>query len=78
MSFLAKLASLIAVPILDWLYKITLGWFKTYLEQKRIKDELAAKQKEIEVRDKAVTVKMEAAQTKEDIKSAAENSINNF
>lgn len=77
-NFFAKLLSLVAVPILNWIYEKTVGWVVEYVRKKRIKDELAAKQKQIDEKAAAATVKTEAAKTPEEIKSAAENTINNY
>lgn len=78
MNFLVKLLSLIAVPILDWVYSKTLGWYKDWAFERARKEELEAKIKEIELKAKAVTAQTVAAQTKEERERAAEKNIDSL
>ena len=69
MAFLSKILSILAAPVLDWLYSKAQYLFLLWTEKRK-------KKEEIEAANRAVREKVELAVTKEEKDEAARDLIN--
>lgn len=77
-NLLAKIASLLTIPVLNWLYEKVSHLLSRWLRDKELKKEHEGELEVIKKEALETAEQTKAATTKEDLKRAAENTARNY
>ena len=78
MKLIEKLASILTIPILNWVYEKVAGLLSRLMRDRANKKELEVAVEEVKKDAAEMTEKTNSAQTKEELKRAAENTARNY
>lgn len=77
-TLIAKLASALTIPVLNWLYDKISGLLGRWFKDRELVKALEAEMLKIKVNAEATVQKTNASNTKEELKRAAENTARDY